>query len=87
MNMVGKVLRRRKALYGLKQYPRTCNIHIDKALAEFGLLRLTADSCVYAIYNGVNRVLLCVFVDDIFMIGKIMETIERMKNSSTIDSG
>ena len=44
----GKVLRLLKALYGLKQSPRMWNLHIDSALAEFGLHRLSADFCVYA---------------------------------------
>ena len=38
--MPGKVLRLLKALYGLKQSPRMWNLHIDKALGEFGLRRL-----------------------------------------------
>ena len=41
--MPGKVLRLLKALYGLKQSPHMWNLHIDKALWEFGLHRLLAD--------------------------------------------
>ena len=48
--MPGKVLRLFKALYGLKQSPRMWNLHVDKALSEFGLERLTSDFCVYAIH-------------------------------------
>ena len=50
--MPGKVLRLFKALYGLKQSPRMWNLHVDKALSEFGLKRLTSDFCVYAIHQG-----------------------------------
>ena len=46
----GKVLRLLKALYGLKQSPRMWNMHVDKALGEFGMKRLSADFCVYVIY-------------------------------------
>ena len=42
----GKVLRLFKALYGLKQSPCMWNLHVDKALSEFGLERLTPDFCV-----------------------------------------
>ena len=66
-------------MYGLKQAPRMWNIHIDKALGEFGLIRLTADFCVYAIYDGPNRVLLGLFVDDMFIIGAIFSKIEGVK--------
>ena len=59
--MPGKVLRLLKALYGLKQSPRMWNLHIDKALSEFGLHRLTSDFCVYACFNGPDRVLLGLF--------------------------
>ena len=45
------------------------NLHIDKALSDFGLQRLTADFCFYAIYDGPDRVLLGLFVDDMFIIG------------------
>ena len=78
-DMSGKVLRLWRALYGLKQAPRMWNIHIDKALGEFGLIRLTADFCVYAIYDGPDRVLLGLFVDDMFIIGAIFSKIEGVK--------
>lgn len=77
--MPGKVLRLLKALYGLKQSPRMWNLHIDKALSEFGLHRITADFCVYAAFEGADRVLLGLFVDDMFMIGKLMERIGKVK--------
>ena len=77
--MTGKVLCLMRALYGLKKSPRMCNIHVDKALGEFGLLRLTSGFCVYAIYNGADRVLLGLFVGDMFIIGEVMERIGGVK--------
>ena len=74
-DMTGKVLRLRKALYGLKQALRMWNIHIDKSLAEFGLLRLTSDFDVHACFDGNDRVLLGVFVDDMFIISHIISRI------------
>ena len=67
-DMRSKVLRLWKAVYGLKQSPRMWNIHIDVSLAEFGLHRLTTDFCVYACFDGNDRVLLGLFVDDLFII-------------------
>ena len=78
--MSGKVLRLLKALYGLKQSPRMWNLHIDKALSEFGLHRLTADFCVYAAFEGADRVLLALFVDDMIMIGKLLRRIGNVKD-------
>ena len=57
-DMTKKVLRLFKTLYGLKQSPWMWNLHVDKALSEFGLQRLTADFCVYAIHQGRDRILL-----------------------------
>ena len=78
--MSGKVLLLLKALYGLKQSPRMWNLHIDNALGQFGLRRLLADFCVYAIYDGANRVLLGLFVDDMFVIGKRIDLINTVKS-------
>lgn len=75
----GKVLRLLKALYGLKQSSRMWNLHIDKALSEFGLHRLTSDICVYAAFEGADRVLLGLFVDDMMMIGKLLARIGQVK--------
>ena len=51
-------------------------LHADKALSEFGLMSITSDFCVYAIHQGGRRILLGLFVDDMFVIGKEMELIE-----------
>ena len=55
------------------------SIHINKALAEFGLHRLTADYCVYACFDGADRVLLGLFVDDMFIIGHVISRIGSVK--------
>ena len=78
-DMTGKVLRLWRALYGLKQSPRMWNIHVDKARGEFGLRRLTSEFCVYAIYDKYDRVLLDLFVDDMFIIGAVVERIGGVK--------
>ena len=79
-DMTRKVLRLFKALYGLKQSPRMWNLHVDKALSEFGLQRLTADFCVYAIHQGRDRILLGLFVDDMFIIGHVISLIGGVKD-------
>ena len=77
--MSGKVLRLWKALCGLKQSPRMRNRHVDKALSNFGLNKLTANFCVYAIYTGADRILLGLFVDDMFIIGRSIFKIGDVK--------
>ena len=78
-DMTRKVLRLWRALYGLKQSPHMWNLHINEALSAFGLERLTADFCVYAIYEGTDRTLLGLFVDDMFLIGKSISKIGGVK--------
>ena len=77
--MHGKVPRLYKALYGLKQFPRMWNQHVDRALSEFGLNRLTADFCVYTIWQVNKSVILGLFVDDMFIIGRLMDLIQMVK--------
>ena len=55
------------------------NIHVDKALGEYGLHRLTTVFCVYAIHDGEDRVLVGLFVDDMFIIGAVMDKIGGVK--------
>ena len=79
-DMTGKVLQLFKALYGLKQSPRMWNLHVDKALSEFGLQRLTTDFYIYAIHQGRDRILLGLFVDDVFIIGHVISLIGGVKD-------
>lgn len=76
----GKVLRLWKAMYGLKQSPPMWNKHVDKTLVEFGMHRLSADLCVYAMHDREKRVLLGLFVDDMFLIVAIMQCINMLKS-------
>ena len=55
------------------------NLHIDGALEEFGPHRLSADFCVYGCFAGADRVLSGLFVDDMFIIGKLLSRIESVK--------
>ena len=55
------------------------NLHIDKALSEFVLHRLTTDICIYACFNGPDRVLLGLFVDDMFISGHQITRIGSVK--------
>ena len=68
----GKVFRLLKVLYKIKQSPRMWSLRIDKALSEFGLHRLTPDFCIYYVFEGPDRVLLDLFVHDMFIFGKNM---------------
>ena len=55
------------------------NLHIDRALEEFGLHRLSADFCVYACFASEDRFLLGLFVDEMFIVGKLISRIDSVK--------
>ena len=55
------------------------NLHIDKVLGQCGFKRLMADLCVYIIGEGKERVLLGLYVDDMFMIAALLEKLAGIK--------
>ena len=62
-------LRLLKALYGLKQAPLLWNLRIDKFFKGLGLVRQSADACMYKFVENGKFVLLTVSVDDILLTG------------------
>mmetsp|Transcript_21440 Transcript_21440/g.64186 ORF Transcript_21440/g.64186 Transcript_21440/m.64186 type:complete len:530 (-) Transcript_21440:1338-2927(-) len=62
-------LRLLKALYGLKQAPLLWNLRLDKFFKGLGLVRQSADACMYKFVENDKFVLLTVSVDDILLTG------------------
>ena len=56
-----------------------CNLHIDNILGKFGLLRLTSDFCIYVISEGGTRVVLGLYVDDMFTMVALMDKLGAVK--------
>ena len=81
----GKVARLWKAIYGLKQASRMWNQHIDGVLASMGFVRLTGDHGVYVKWDGVNRVWLALYVDDLFLISLNLANITESKKTLGAD--
>ena len=81
----GKVARLHKAIYGLKQASRMWNLHIDGILKSMGFIRLTGDHGVYYKWDGVNRVWLALYVDDIFLISLNLDNIKESKKTLGAD--
>ena len=77
----GKVARLWRAIYGLKQASRMWNLHIDKILKEMGFFKLSDDHRVYYKWDGVNRVWLTLYVDDIFLLSKNLANINESKKT------
>ena len=60
----------KKSLYSLKQTPRTWYGRIDSFLSSLGFTKSKADSNLYYKVEDGNPVMLLLYVDDLFVIGK-----------------
>ena len=58
-----------KGLYGLKHAPRTWYGGIDKFLSSLGFTKSKADCNLYHKVEDGNRVILLLYVDDLFVTG------------------
>ena len=75
----GKVMWLRKCLYGLKQAPRQWNILIDGVLKKLGFTRLKSDVGIYMKGDGDHAIYIALYVDDLFLVGELLEEIEKVK--------
>ena len=65
----------KKSIYGLKQSGELWNSHIHKIFLSLGFTRSVDDPCVYARIIGDQRTYLCLYVDDILVIGSDLSII------------
>ena len=63
--------RLRKALYGLKQAPRAWHATLKAALQEFGFKEGDADPGLVFKGEGLERVWVMVYVDDLLVVGEL----------------
>lgn len=74
-----KVCKLIKSLYGLKQAPKQWHEKFDKTLTSAGFAVNEADKCVYYRYGGGQRVILCLYVNDILIFGTNIVVIDEVK--------
>jgi hypothetical protein len=63
------VCKMNRALYGLRQSPRMWYERIDTYLRSLGLTRSSSDYNMYYLGTGANKVILVLYVDDLFLSG------------------
>jgi hypothetical protein len=68
-----------KSLYGLKQAPKQWREKFDRTLISTGFVVNEADKCVYYWYGGGEGIILCLYVDDILILGTSIDVIEEKK--------
>jgi ribonuclease HI len=77
----GKVVLLKKALYGLHQSGHEFNIHLDHLLRfKVGLIRSAADPCLYYKRSGEEIIIVCIYVDDILVIGSSLKVIHNTRD-------
>jgi hypothetical protein len=77
--MENKVCKLKKSLYGLKQAPRAWNHKLDTFLRENGFNQSQEDTAIYIKGNGVGIFIIAVYVDDLILACKSMDSINDMK--------
>ena len=75
-----KVWKLKKALYGLKQAPRAWNKLLHEFLEAQGFTRSLYDTAIYVRGEKEERVILSVYVDDLLIVSKNLESVEAVKN-------
>nr|KAJ0201752.1 hypothetical protein LSAT_V11C600334860 [Lactuca sativa] len=74
-----KVCRLVKSLYGLKQAPKQWHERFDTTVTTFGFQHNSVDRCIYSKHTSDCIVVICLYVDDMLIIGNHLEGILETK--------
>jgi hypothetical protein len=74
-----KVCKLMKSLYDLKKAPKQWHEKFDVTLISAGFNVNEADRCVYYHHGGGQRVILCLYFDDILIFGTSLDVINEVK--------
>jgi Reverse transcriptase (RNA-dependent DNA polymerase) len=74
-----KVCLLKKALYGLKQALRTWNLQFHSILKDLGFARTHSNAGVYHCHDDGGTVIIILYVDNITLLGKHINTINQIK--------
>eukprot|EP00731_Ephydatia_muelleri_P005270 Em0002g1446a len=77
------VCKLKKSIYGLKQSSRCWNKVFNEYMTSLSYEQCAADPCVLVRTEGTETTIIAVYVDDLIIIAKNPETMERIKGSLT----
>ncbi|KAL5515273.1 hypothetical protein EMCRGX_G000418 [Ephydatia muelleri] len=77
------VCKLKKSIYGLKQSPRCWNMVFNEYMTSLSYEQCAAHPCVLVRTEGTETTIIAVYVDDLIIIAKNPETMERIKGSLT----
>jgi hypothetical protein len=75
------VCKLKNSIYGLKQSPRCWNKIFNEYMTSLSYEQCTANPCVLVRTEGTETKIIAVYVDDLIIIAKNPETMERTKDS------
>ena len=68
-----------KALYGLKQAPKAWYSKLDSHLINLGFSRSVNETTLYVKEEGMETLIVSVYVDDLLVTGSCMRLVETFK--------
>lgn len=74
-----KVCKLKKSLYGLKQAPKQWYMKFDHSLISNGFVVNASDTCVYSKVIGFDCVIICLYVDDMLILGTNISVVNETK--------
>ena len=74
-----KVCKLTKSLYGLKQAPKQWHEKFDSVILEYGFKHNGADRCIYSKFTENFGVIVCLYVDDMLIIGTNIDGVNDTK--------
>ena len=91
-----KVCKLTRSLYGLKQAPKQWHQKFESAILSNGFKYNNADKCIYSKFTREYGVIICLYVDDMLIIGtnykgveetkKYLSSIFKMKDLGEVDT-
>ena len=69
-----------KSLYGLKQAPKQWHEKFDETMLSNGFAINESDKCVYIKYTHIGYVIVCLYVDDLLILGNNKAIITSTKD-------
>lgn len=74
------IVKLNKALYGLKNSPKCWNNKFNSVISREGFIKSNNDSCLFKKCNGIDKMYVLLYVDDILFFGTNKRHIEEFKN-------
>nr|KAJ0185704.1 hypothetical protein LSAT_V11C900469250 [Lactuca sativa] len=81
-----KVCRLVKSLYRLKQAPKQWHERFDTTVTAFGFQHNSVDRCIYSKHTSDYIVVICLYVDDMLIIGTYLEAVAQLEYASAVGS-